>query len=292
MDIAVQRTPRRWRRLVAYRTGNGVAIVSGLVLLGLVSLAIFGPLFAPDPAAQDLANRLQPPAFAGGDERYVFGTDHLGRDIFSRLANGARISLIVASASLALSAVLGTFVGLIAGYYRGTVDDVVMRVVDVQLAVPYVLLAITLVALIGPSFGSVVLVLLLYAWVIYARLVRAEVLALREQEFVLATRAMGASDARIILRHLLPNIVTLLIVISTLELANLIIIEAALGFLGLGIPPPTATWGGMLADGRSYLTTGIWWVSVIPGLAIMFTILAVNILGDWLRDRLDPRLMT
>jgi peptide/nickel transport system permease protein len=183
-------------------------------------------------------------------------------------------------------------IGIIAGFYRGIVDDVVMRAVDAQLAIPYVLLAITLVALLHPSLGSVVIALLLYGWVIYARLVRAEVLSLREQEFILATRSMGASDWRIIVSHLLPNITTPLIVISTLELANLIIIEAALGFLGLGIPPPTATWGGMVADGRTYLTTGVWWLSVIPGAAIMLTILSVNILGDWLRDRLDPRLVT
>lgn len=274
------------------RTGNRVAIACGLILGGMVLLAVLGPLFTADPTAQNLAQRLKPPAFAGGDLNNLLGTDHLGRDILSRLANGARISLIVASGSLALSAVVGIFVGLIAGFYRGAIDDFVMRVVDVQLAVPYVLLAITVVALLHPSFGSVVLVLLIYGWVIYARLVRGEVLGLREQEFILATRGMGASDRRIIVQHLLPNIVTPLIVISTLELANLIIIEAALGFLGLGIPPPTATWGGMIADGRNYLTTGVWWLSVVPGLAIMLTILAVNVLGDWLRDRLDPRLVT
>jgi peptide/nickel transport system permease protein len=292
MDLA-QSAPRlRFRRFRGYRTGRWLAIVSGAVLLGMVLLAIIGPIFAKDPASQDLAARLQPPAFAGGDAEYLLGTDHLGRDILSRLANGARISLIVASASLALSAVIGIVIGIIAGFYRGIVDDVVMRAVDAQLAIPYVLLAITLVALLHPSLGSVVIALLLYGWVIYARLVRAEVLSLREQEFILATRSMGASDWRIILSHLLPNITTPLIVISTLELANLVIIEAALGFLGLGIPPPTATWGGMVADGRTYLTTGVWWLSVIPGGAIMLTILAVNILGDWLRDRLDPRLVT
>jgi peptide/nickel transport system permease protein len=292
VDLA-RSTPRlRFRRIRGYRTGPWLAVVSGSVLLGMVLLAIVGPMFARDPALQDLAARLEPPSFAGGESDWFLGTDHLGRDIFSRLVNGARISLIVASGSLALSALIGIVIGVVAGYYRGIVDDVVMRAVDAQLAIPYVLLAITLVALLHPSLGSVVIALLLYGWVIYARLVRAEVLSLREQEFIQATKSMGASDWRIITRHLLPNIVTPLIVISTLELANLIIIEAALGFLGLGIPPPTATWGGMVADGRTYLTTGVWWLSVIPGAAIMLTILAVNILGDWLRDRLDPRLVT
>jgi peptide/nickel transport system permease protein len=205
------------------------------------------------------------------------------------VVNGARISLIVSLASVSLAAIAGSIVGLVAGYYRGLVDDLVMRLVDVQLSIPYIMLAMSIVALVGTSLQNVILVLLIYGWVIYVRLVRGQTLSLREHEFVLASRSVGASDVRILARHILPNLISPLIVISTLELANMIVLEASLGFLGLGVPPPTATWGGMLADGREYLAAGVWWVAVVPGVAITATILSINMLGDWLRDRFDPR---
>lgn len=267
-----------------------IVVVAGSVLLAMVSVAAVGPLVVGDPNAQELSLRLKPPGSVGEDgATTLLGTDHLGRDVLSRLVNGARISLVVALASVGLAAVAGLVVGLAAGYYRGLGDDLVMRLVDIQLSIPYIMLAMSIVALVGTSLRNVILVLLLYGWVIYARLVRGQTLSLREREFVLASRTVGASDLRILTRHIMPNLLSPLIVISTLELANMIVLEAGLGFLGLGVPPPTATWGGMLADGREYLTAGVWWVAVFPGLAITSTILAINILGDWLRDRLDPR---
>jgi peptide/nickel transport system permease protein len=281
---------RSKRRRSWWPNDDPIAVAAIVVLLGLVVMAIFGPLFVGDPVAQDLSERLTPPMwFEGGSSAHPLGTDNLGRDLLARVVYGARISLLVASAALALSAAVGTVLGLLAGHYRGLGDDAVMRVADTQLAIPYVLLAITLVSLIGPSTWTVVLAMLLYGWVIYARLVRGEVLSLRQEEFVLAAQVQGASDLRVMFRHLLPNLVTPLVIISSLELANLIIIESALGFLGLGIPPPTPTWGGMLASGASVLTTGHWWVAVVPGVAICITIMSINVIGDWLRDRLDPK---
>ena len=281
-DVAASKRP--------YRRGNKAAIVAMAVLGLLLLVATVGPYLVSDPIAQSLSDRLTPPMwFEGGNAAYPLGTDALGRDLLSRVVHGARISLLVATIALAASAVVGIMVGLLAGYYRGLGDDIIMRLVDTQLAIPYVLLAMTLVAVLEPSTGSVFVALLLYGWVIFARLVRGEVLSLREEEFILASRALGASSPRILLGHLLPNLVTPIVIIATLELANLIIIESALGFLGLGIPPPTPTWGRMIAEGTTLLTTGVWWVSVVPGLAIIVTILSINVLGDWLRDRLDPR---
>jgi peptide/nickel transport system permease protein len=185
--------------------------------------------------------------------------------------------------------VIGIALGLLSGYAGGPVDEVVMRVVDVELSIPSVLMALTVVTILGPRVTTVILVLVVYGWVVYARLTRGQVLSLRERDFVLALRGLGASSLRIAVRHVLPNAAIPLIVLSTLELPNLIIIEASLGYLGLGIPPPTPTWGSMISDGQKLLTTGIWWPTAVPGLAIALLILSVNILGDWLRDRLDPR---
>lgn len=267
-----------------------VVAVAGVILLFMLLVASIGPFLVSDPNVQELSSRRKPPGFVADDgSTLVFGSDQLGRDVLSRVVNGARISLVVAVASVGLAAVAGSMVGLIAGFYRGTVDDIVMRLVDVQLSIPYIMLAMSIVALVGTSLRNVILVLLIYGWVIYVRLVRGQTLSLREHEFVLASRSVGASDIRILLRHILPNLVSPLIVISTLEMANMIVLEASLGFLGLGVPPPTATWGGMLADGREYLTAGVWWVAVVPGVAITVTILSINLLGDWLRDQLDPR---
>ena len=264
--------------------------VAGVILLLMLVVASIGPFLVGDPNVQELSLRRKPPGFVAEDgSTLVFGSDQLGRDVLSRVVNGARISLVVAVASVGLAAVAGSMVGLIAGFYRGLVDDIVMRLVDVQLSIPYIMLAMSIVALVGTSLRNVILVLLVYGWVIYVRLVRGQTLSLREHEFVLASRSVGASDIRILLRHILPHLVSPLIVISTLEMANMIVLEASLGFLGLGVPPPTATWGGMLADGREYLTAGVWWVAVVPGVAITVTILSINLLGDWLRDRLDPR---
>jgi peptide/nickel transport system permease protein len=237
-----------------------------------------------------LVKRLRPPAWqARGAWEHPLGTDHLGRDILSRILHGGRISLGVGLASVGLAALIGVSLGLLAGFNGGRTDAVIMRVVDVFLAIPYILLAMGVVFALGPSLVNVVLVMAATRWVQFARIVRADVLSIREREFVSGARARGNRAARVLLRHVLPNALTPIIVVATLELAFMIIYESALSFLGLGVQPPTPTWGWMLADGRNYVATA-WWLATFPGLAIMATVLAVNLLGDWLRDTLDPRL--
>jgi peptide/nickel transport system permease protein len=275
-----------WHALV----GDPIVLLAAVVLLSMLAVAAIGPSFVGDPAAQELNQRLRPPTLStDGEPAHPMGTDHLGRDILSRVVQGARVSLSVALASIGLAALAGLAVGLLTGYYGGIIDDVIMRIVDVQLSIPYIMLAMSIVTVVGTSLQIVVVVLLLYGWVIYARLVRAQTLSLRAREFVVASRALGATDGRILLRHITPNLISPLVVISTLELASMIVLEAGLSFLGLGIPPPTATWGVVLADGREYLTAGVWWIAAFPCAAITATTLSINLLGDWLRDRLDPR---
>ena len=267
------------------------AAVMGLILVILwLGLALFGPLLAPtDPNEQDLSMSLLPPAWEmGGDASYPLGTDHLGRDILTRIMYGARTSLVVGLASVGLSLIVGAMAGVVAGEWGGWVDDVLMRLADIQLAIPFILVGITMLALFGQSTLNMILVLMLFGWVIFARLVRSEVLILREMEFVQASRALGAHRLWIVLYHLLPNVMGQIVVIGTLELANVIIFESALSFLGLGIRPPEVSWGTMLADGRDYLRVA-WWVATFPGVAITLTIVGVNLLGDWARDMLDPQ---
>lgn len=283
INVALRGRPSIWRALAS----DPAALVAAGILAGMVLMATLGPLLVGDPTAQELERRLRPPTSLPD---FPLGTDHLGRDVLSRTVNGGRISLLVAFASVGLASVVGLIAGLVSGYYRGILDDVLMRLVDIQLSIPFLMQAMTIVALVGPSLQLVVFVLLLHGWVIYARLVRGETLSLREREFVLASRCVGASSTRTMLRHIVPNLISPLIVLSTLELANMIIIEASLSFLGLGIPPPNSSWGGMLSDGRERLTVGVWWVALVPAAAITLTILSVNILGDWLRDWFDPRL--
>jgi peptide/nickel transport system permease protein len=266
------------------------AILGVLIVLAWLGVGLVGPVVIPgDPNGQELADALRPPAWLeGGVREQPLGTDHLGRDILVRIVYGARTSMLVGVSAVTLAAVAGALAGLFAAEWGGTVDEVLMRVADIQLSIPFILLAITVLALLGGSMGSMVLVLVLAGWVIYARVLRAELLYLREVEYVQGARALGASRLRVIFRHLLPNTAGMVVVVATLELANVIILEAALSFLGVGIGPPEVSWGTMLADGRDYLTTE-WWIATLPGVAIAVTILGVNLVGDWVRDVLDPR---
>ncbi len=274
------------RRRLSFRAAFGITV---LLLMGGAALA--APQIAPwDPGRQMLVKRLRPPVWqARGLAEHPLGTDHLGRDILSRIVYGGRISLGVGLSAVTLSCLIGVSLGLLAGFHGGRTDALIMRVVDVFLAIPYILLAMGVVFALGPSLLNVILVMAVTRWVQFARIVRADVLSIREREFVSGARARGNRSMRLLLRHVLPNALTPIIVVATLELAFMIIYESALSFLGLGVQPPTPTWGWMLADGRNYIATA-WWLATLPGLAIMLTVLAVNLLGDWLRDTLDPRL--
>jgi peptide/nickel transport system permease protein len=264
----------------------------GVLIVGLVVVAaLMAPLLATtDPIEQDLTVALRPPFWmADGSLEHPLGTDHLGRDVYSRLVYGAKISLTISVLAALLGAAVGVAAGLVAGYVGGRVGAIIMRIVDLNLAFPLILLALAVVALLGANLRNLVIVMTITTWMIYARVVRGLTLTLREQEFVQAVRALGARDARIIARHVLPNVLAPVMVIWTLEVARVILMESALSFLGLGVPPPTPTWGRMLAEGRDYLTMA-GWISIFPGLAIMVTVLGINFLGDGLRDLLDPRL--
>ncbi len=319
--VASRRRLRRgaWRMLRRGRLG-----LVGLVLLSIITVAaIFAPLVAPhDPLVGKLEDGRKCPAFTtcpvlgGGNSgqgqsttsggfnlpgaasasappkgsmEYPLGTDANGRDVFSRIVYAARTSLIVGIAAVLLGGLIGVVAGLLCGFYGGIIDTVIMRIADIQLAFPFILLAIALVAVLGGGLFNVILVLGIGSWVPYARLVRGQALSARQQEYVLAARTIGARDSAILFRHLLPNVVTPAIVIATFGIAAAIIGEATLSFLGVGIRPPTPTWGNMLADGRAYVGSA-WWLATFPGVAILITVLSINMIGDWVRDVLDPRL--
>ena len=269
---------------------NGVALLGLAIVAGSVVLAVVAPALAPsDPVRNDLLERLVPPMWMeGGSGRHPLGTDTLGRDVVSRLLYGARGSLVVGFSAVVLAGTLGLVLGLVAGYYGGRLDDVVMRLGDVQLAFPALVLAIAVLAVVGSGLVNIVLVLGVTGWVTYARIARGETLSLRHREFVEGARALGAGDAAILWRHVLPNLLPSITVIATFSVARTIIAEASLSFLGLGLPPPAPSWGAMLDEGRNYLTTG-WWLALFPGLAILAVVLGINVVGDWLRDALDPR---
>jgi peptide/nickel transport system permease protein len=261
-----------------------------VVIVTSAAVAVVAPALAPDdPVRNDLLARLSPPAWLeGGSWRHPLGTDTLGRDVVSRLLYGARVSLVVGFSAVVLAGVLGVALGLVAGYYGGRLDDVLMRLGDVQLAFPALVLAIAVLAVLGAGLANVVLVLGVTGWVTYARIARSETLSLRHREFVEGARALGARDSGILWRHVLPNVLPPITVVATFSVARTIIAEASLSFLGLGIPPPAPSWGAMLDEGRNYLTTG-WWLALFPGLAILAVVLGINLVGDWLRDTLDPR---
>ncbi|MEB2843973.1 ABC transporter permease subunit [Rhizobiales bacterium RZME27] len=260
--------------------------ILGISLTVIICLAVlFSDLLFPGGAEKiNLLSRLVKPFT---NPAFPFGTDPLGRDVLARVVAGGKISLLVGFTSVIGAVIFGVLMGLIAGYYRGFWDMLVMRFADLQLAMPFILLAITFIAIVGGSLTNTIILLIVSQWVQYARLVRGSVLTLREREFILSARAIGVKDWRIIFQHLLPNLVGPVIVLMTLNVANNILLESSLTFLGLGVDPTIPSWGGMLADGRTYLQTA-WWVSVFPGLAILLTVLGLNLLGDWLRDSLDP----
>ena len=263
----------------------------GVTLVAVfLAVAVVGPLVEPhDPLAQDVARRLRPPGYL--DPRagpFWLGTDGLGRDILARLIEGARVSLLVGAGGATMSAVLGTTLGLTAGYAGGWWDGLIMRVVDVFQALPFTVLAIAVAATLGPSLRNVILVLAISSWVNYARIVRGETLTQRNGEIVVAARVVGATDVRILLRHILPQVAASIIVLSSLLVGSMILFEATLSFLGLGVQPPTPSWGNMVLDGIEPIRVA-WWVSFFPGLAILLTVMGINLTGDWLRDALDPR---
>jgi peptide/nickel transport system permease protein len=277
---------RLWRTL---RRGSGLFNVG--FLLVVILCATSAPwLTGRDPTFGEPAKRLRPPAWqAGGTGDAPLGTDQLGRDVFTRLVYGARISLVVGLGTVLISALLGSSIGLIAGYFEGRVGTGLMRMADVQLAFPFLLLALAVVAAVGAGLLNVILILGIAGWAAFARVVRSQVLSIKQREFVEAVRALGARQPAVVVRHVVPNVLTSVIVLGTATVANNIVVEASLTFLGLGVQPTIPSWGSMLADARDYLAVA-WWMGIFPGLALMLTVLAINLLGDWLRDDLDPTL--
>ena len=261
-----------------------------IVVLLAVS-AVFAPLIAPyDPTEGDLNRRNIPPMWdAEGTSTHVLGTDPLGRDILSRLVFGARISLLIAVIVLSFGAIGGTTLGLVAGYYGGQIDEVAMRFVDLTLAIPFILVALVVVIVLGQSLFVIIALLVVFSWSGFARHTRAETLQIKTMDYVAMANVAGSSTMRILYRHILPGVLNTIVVVTTLSIGGLILTESTLSFLGVGVPPPTPAWGLMVADGRTYITAA-WWVAVFPGIAILITVLSMNFLGDWLRDRWDPRL--
>jgi peptide/nickel transport system permease protein len=276
----------------AMRQARRYPVVPLALLVCLLALpAALAPQIAPyDPLRGSLAKRLKPPVWMeGGTSDHLLGTDKLGRDILSRMIYGARVSLAVSLIAIVVGGIIGVSLGLVSGYFGGKTDALLMRLVDISLSLPTILLALVLVAAVGPSFSTVIIVLVVLLWARYARLVRGETLVIKERDFIARARVAGASHARIMFRYMFPNVVNSLTVLATLQVGYVILLESALSFLGAGLPRPTPAWGLMIADGRELIVTA-WWVSMFPGLAIMLTVLALNLLGDWLRDHLDPKL--
>lgn len=281
----------RWKQLTTKLLKSKGGLLGVLLVALFIGVALLAPVISPhDPQKQDLGLRLVPPLWQdGGNIAYPLGTDALGRDILSRIIWGSRISLIVGLATVGLGSTVGVFLGLLAGYKGGALDDLIMRLADVQLAIPALILAIAVMAVLGRGLWKLIVTLAITNWVLYARIVRGDTLSVRSRDFVEAARAIGASEGRIMARHILPNVLAAVIVVASFTLAQVIIAEASLSFLGIGVPPPTPTWGGMLAEGRDYVSSA-WWLPTMPGIAIMLTLLGINLLGDWLRDILDPRM--
>ena len=288
---AVIEAEARQSWLRSYRSRRYLLVIPPmLIMIVFLVCGIFADVIAPgDPGQTHLLSRLEPPAFSGGTSEFPLGTDHVGRDIWTRIVHGARVSLIVVAIVVPGAALFGTTVGMFAGWRGGIVGQLLMRYVDVQLALPAILFAVLLGAVLGASLRNVILILLVWTWTVYARLIRAEVLSLKEREFVVASLAAGGSNWWIMRKQLLPNVFNTIVVIMTLEIPIVIVAEASLSFLGVGAPVEQATWGRMITEARNYLTHA-WWVMWMPGLALMLVALSGNLVGDWLRDLLDPRL--
>jgi peptide/nickel transport system permease protein len=278
-------------RLSALRAENLPLIPAGIVI-GFILIALCAGFVAPhDPEVGKLGDRFRPPAWqSGGSETHLLGTDHLGRDVLSRLMFGTRVSLLVGFTAVIVAGVTGTLLGILSGYLGGWVDHVIMRITDTWLALPALTFAIFLSAIVGPSEFNVIIILSIVYWTRYARVIRGEVLSLKERDFVRLAIVANCSRWTIMRRHMLPNVLNTAIVLGTLQLGVVIVTEAALSFLGVGVPPPKPAWGLMLADGKKGLMAGYWWLTVLPGLCIMFLVLSANLLGDWLRVKLDPQL--
>jgi peptide/nickel transport system permease protein len=263
---------------------------SSAILILLLTITLVGPFITPyDPLKVDLASRLLPPAFLGGSLAHPLGTDDAGRDMLTRIIYGARISLLVATVSLLLGGGVGTILGLVSGYRGGLVDAVLMRIADLTISYPIILLALLLSAVFGPQTWSLIAAIAFIFWARYARIIRGEVLVIRELPYIALAQVAGTPPHRIVLRHILPNVANTVMVLSSLQLGQVIVIEASLSFLGAGVPPPQPAWGSMIAQGLEFVNNA-WWVPTMPGLAITVTVLGFNLFGDWLRDRLDPRL--
>jgi ABC-type dipeptide/oligopeptide/nickel transport system permease subunit len=277
---------RLWRKFLR----NPVGVIGGVILLTVLVGAVFADYFAPhEPNRQRLIARFKPPFWVeGGSLTHPLGTDNVGRDIWSRIVHGSRISLVVGVCAVGVSMLIGVTLGLISGFWGGRIDAIIMALVDIMLAFPQLILAFAMVAVLGPGIGNIILVLGITGWERYARVVRAEVLALREREFVQAARAVGVSNAKIVFGHIMPNTFSSVIVMATLQTAQAILAEAALSFLGLGTGRTYPSWGQMISLGRDYISIA-WWLSTFPGLAILLTVLAINLVGDRIRDVLDPR---
>lgn len=282
-----------WKRALYSMAKGRWPMLALIVLILIIIVAIFGPQFAPrDPNRQTLVAKFRAPLQQDrqGVIQYALGTDQLGRDVLSRLIYGARISLSVGITAVLIGGTFGVTVGLVAGYFGGRVDDFIMWIAEIQLAFPFILLAIMVLVVLGPSVPNLIITLGIGQWETYALIARAQTKSQKEKEYIEAARAIGGRQLHIMLTGILPNIISPLIVIASFNVAGVILSEASLSFLGLGVPPSVPTWGAMLADSRDSLIGGVWWLAVLPGIAIMLTVLSLNILGDWLRDFLDPRL--
>lgn len=281
-----------WKRLLKFIQKNPTGFIGIILVMLSIGCALFAPWITSfDPGKASLGSRLDPPSWADplGESTFFLGADQLGRDLFTRILYGARISLMVGVLGVLISLVIGTILGLVSGFFGKWLDDFIMRVADIQLAFPFILFAIVIMSVLGTGIWKIIIILGLTYWVGFARLIRGEVIALKEREFVHAAKAIGGTNFTIIRKHIFPNVLSSIVVLGTMYIAEFILLEASLTFLGLGVDPTIPSWGGMLADSRNYITTA-WWTSVFPGVAVMLTVLGFNLLGDWLRDRFDPNM--